>query len=112
VFGRLHPTNVSRTSAADHGAVTLPFFFSLGQLVSWLIQVQILLPVWQCAAVILLRRYRSISPSRSACGCIQCPRSSARHVDLHLPVGALRIVGGVSGRRGWAFAIFEKRGRA
>ena len=40
--------------------ISLPFcFFSLGQLVSWLIQVQILLRfIWQCAAVILLRRYR------------------------------------------------------
>ena len=40
--------------------MTLPFcFFTLGQLVSWLLQVQILLQfVWQCAAVILLRRYR------------------------------------------------------
>ncbi len=40
--------------------MTLPFcFFTLGQLVSWLLQVQILLQfIWQCAAVILLRRYR------------------------------------------------------
>ena len=46
--------------AGPIGAVTIPFcFFSLGQLVNWLIQVQILLQfVWQCAAVILLRRYR------------------------------------------------------
>ena len=42
----------------------MPFcFFSLGQLVSWLIQVQILLQfVWQCAAVMLLRRYRPDIP--------------------------------------------------
>jgi amino acid transporter len=46
--------------AATIGVVTLPFcFFTLGQLVSWLLQVQILLQfIWQCAAVILLRRYR------------------------------------------------------
>jgi hypothetical protein len=38
----------------------MPFcFFSLGQLVTWLIQVQIMMQfVWQCGAVILLRRYR------------------------------------------------------
>jgi amino acid transporter len=44
--------------------VALPFcFFSLGQLVGWLIQVQILLQfVWQCAAVMLLRRYRPDIP--------------------------------------------------
>jgi amino acid transporter len=61
VFGRLHPSkHFPHISLLTIGAVTLPFcFFSLGQLVSWLIQVQILLQfVWQCAAVILLRRYR------------------------------------------------------
>jgi amino acid transporter len=61
VFGRLHPTkHFPHVSLVTIAAVTLPFcFFSLGQLVSWLIQVQILLQfVWQCAAVMLLRRYR------------------------------------------------------
>src|SRR5437868_15241085 len=61
VFGRLHPQKrFPHVSLLTIGAVTLPFcFFSLGQLVSWLLQVQILLQfVWQCAAVILLRRYR------------------------------------------------------
>ena len=61
VFGRLHPTkHFPHVSLLTIGIVTLPFcFFTLGQLVSWLIQVQILLQfVWQCAAVILLRRYR------------------------------------------------------
>ena len=61
VFGRLHATkHFPHVSLLTIGAVTLPFcFFTLGQLVSWLIQVQILLQfIWQCAAVILLRRYR------------------------------------------------------
>lgn len=46
------------------GAVSTPFsFFSLGQLVSWLIQVQILLRfIWQCAAAVLLRKYRPDIP--------------------------------------------------
>lgn len=46
------------------GAVSIPFcFFSLGQLVSWLIQVQNLLRfIWQCAAVVLLRKYRPDIP--------------------------------------------------
>jgi len=60
-FGRLHPAkHFPHVSLLTICAVTLPFcFFSLGQLVNWLIQVQILLQfVWQCAAVILLRRYR------------------------------------------------------
>jgi amino acid transporter len=61
VFGRLHATkHFPHVSLLTIGLVSLPFcFFTLGQLVSWLIQVQILLQfVWQCAAVILLRRYR------------------------------------------------------
>ena len=61
IFGRLHATkHFPHISLLTIGAVTLPFcFFSLGQLVNWLLQVQILLQfVWQCAAVILLRRYR------------------------------------------------------
>jgi amino acid transporter len=61
-FGRVHRTkHFPHVSLLTIGAVALPFcFFSLGQLVGWLIQVQILLQfVWQCAAVMLLRRYRT-----------------------------------------------------
>jgi amino acid transporter len=64
-FGRLHRTkHFPHVSLLTIGAVAMPFcFFSLGQLVSWLIQVQILLQfVWQCAAVMLLRRYRPDIP--------------------------------------------------
>ena len=60
-FARVHPRkHFPHVSLLTIGAITIPFcFFSLGQLVNWLIQVQILLQfVWQCAAVILLRRYR------------------------------------------------------
>ena len=60
-FGRLHATkHFPHVSLLTIAAVSLPFcFFSLGQLVNWLIQVQILLQfIWQCAAVMLLRRYR------------------------------------------------------
>ncbi|HEV2983359.1 MAG TPA: APC family permease [Vicinamibacterales bacterium] len=61
VFSRLHPTKrFPHVSLLTIGAVTIPFcFFNLGQLVNWLILVQILSQfVWQCAGVILLRRYR------------------------------------------------------
>jgi amino acid transporter len=61
IFGRLHATkHFPHVSLLTIGAVSVPFcLFSLGQLVNWLIQVQILLQfVWQCAAVLLLRRYR------------------------------------------------------
>ena len=65
VFARVHPTkHFPHISLLVIGAVSIPFcFFSLGQLVSWLIQVQILLRfVWQCAAVVLLRKYRPDIP--------------------------------------------------
>ena len=61
VFGRLHPTkHFPHVSLLTLGLFAIPFcFFTLGQLVNWLIQVQILLQfIWQCGAVILLRRYR------------------------------------------------------
>ena len=65
VFAKVHPTKrFPHVSLLTICLISLPFcFFSLGQLVSWLMQVQILLRfVWQCAAVILLRRYRKDIP--------------------------------------------------
>jgi amino acid transporter len=61
VFARVHPTkHFPDVSLLAIGAVSLPFcFFSLGQLVNWIMQVQILSYVLlQCAGVILLRRCR------------------------------------------------------
>jgi amino acid transporter len=61
VFARVHPTKrFPHVSLLVIGLIALPFcFFTLGQLVSWLMQVQILLRfVWQCAAVILLYEFR------------------------------------------------------
>jgi APA family basic amino acid/polyamine antiporter len=65
VFRRLHPTkHFPDLSLAMIAALSIPFcFFTLGQLLSWLIQVQVLLCfIWQCAAVVLLRRYRPDLP--------------------------------------------------
>jgi amino acid transporter len=65
VFARVHPTKkFPHVSLAVICAAAIPFcFFSFGQLASWLIQVQILLRfVWQCVAVVLLRRYRPDIP--------------------------------------------------
>ena len=65
VFARVHPTkHFPHISLLTICAISLPFcFFTLGQLVSWLMQVQILLRfVWQCAAVILLHEYRQDIP--------------------------------------------------
>jgi amino acid transporter len=65
VFARVHPTkNFPHVSLLVLGLISIPFcFFTLGQLVSWLMQVQILLRFsWQCVAVILLHRYRKDIP--------------------------------------------------
>jgi amino acid transporter len=64
-FAHVHPTKrFPDLSLVTIAIVSIPFcFFTLGQLVSWLIQVQVLLRfIWQCAAVILLRRYRPDIP--------------------------------------------------
>jgi APA family basic amino acid/polyamine antiporter len=64
-FAHVHATKrFPDVSLAAIAIVSIPFcFFTLGQLVSWLIQVQVLLRfIWQCAAVILLRRYRPDIP--------------------------------------------------
>jgi amino acid transporter len=61
VFARVHPTkHFPHVALVTLGVISLPFcFFTLGQLVSWLIQVQVLLRfIWQCAAVILLYEFR------------------------------------------------------
>ena len=65
IFAHVHPTKrFPDVSLAMTALVSIPFcFFTLGQLVNWLIQVQILLRfIWQCAAVVLLRRYRKDIP--------------------------------------------------
>jgi amino acid transporter len=65
IFARLHPSKrFPHVSLLTVGAIAIPFcFFSLGQLVSWLILVQIAAQfVWQSAAVILLRRHRTDIP--------------------------------------------------
>jgi amino acid transporter len=64
-FAHVHATKrFPDVSLAMIAVVSIPFcFFTLGQLVSWLIQVQVLLRfIWQCAAVVLLRRYRPDIP--------------------------------------------------
>ncbi len=61
VFAKVHPTkHFPHVSLLVIGVISVPFcFFTLGQLVNWLMQVQILLRfVWQCAAVILLWEFR------------------------------------------------------
>ncbi|MCW5866858.1 MAG: amino acid permease [Candidatus Eremiobacteraeota bacterium] len=61
IFARVHPKgHFPHVSLLTLGGLALPFcFLSLDRLISWLILVQILSQfIWQCAGVILLRRYR------------------------------------------------------
>jgi amino acid transporter len=65
VFARVHRTkHFPHVSLVTLGVISLPFcFFTLGQLVSWLIQVQILLRfIWQCIGVVLLYHLRKDIP--------------------------------------------------
>jgi amino acid transporter len=65
VFERVHPTKgFPHVSLVTLGALAIPFcFFTLGDLVNWLMQIQIVTQfIWQCAGVILLRRYRNDIP--------------------------------------------------
>jgi amino acid transporter len=64
-FARLHATkHFPHVALLTVGVVAVPFcFLSLGQILNWLILVQILVQfIWQCAGVILLRRYRRDIP--------------------------------------------------
>lgn len=64
-FASLHPTKAfPHVALLTVGLLAAPFcFFSLGQLATWLIQVQVLLCfLWQCAGVILLHRHRKDLP--------------------------------------------------
>ena len=58
------PKHFPHVSLVTIGAMAIPFcFFTLGQIVNWLILVQIVSQfIWQCAGVILLRRYRQDVP--------------------------------------------------
>lgn len=65
VFARVHPTkHFPHVSLVTIGAMSVPFcFLSLGVIIDWLILVQIATQVvWQCAGVMLLRRYRRDIP--------------------------------------------------
>ena len=81
--------NSFRTSRCSRSARSRfrSVFFTLGQLVSWLILVQILVQfVWQCAGVILLRRTADMS-SRSGCGSSP-PRRRALAMWIYVFVSA------------------------
>jgi amino acid transporter len=61
-FARVHPTkHFPHVSLVTIGLSAVPFcFLSLGQIVNWLVLVEIVSQfIWQCAGVMLLKRYRT-----------------------------------------------------
>jgi amino acid transporter len=102
VFARVHPTkHFPHVSLVTLGALAVPFcFFSLGQIVSWLILVQIVSQfIWQCAGVILLRRYRPDVPQPFVMWLYPLPALVALalwiYVFVSAPVSGMLFAGGV-----------------
>jgi amino acid transporter len=113
VFARVHPTkHFPHVSLLTLGALTIPFcFFSLGQIVSWLILVQIVSQfVWQCAGVILLRRYRPDVPQPFVMWFYPAPALVALalwiYVFVSAPVSGMLFSLGVVAAGGAAYFVF------
>jgi amino acid transporter len=115
VFARVHPTkHFPHVSLVSLGALAVPFcFFSLGQLVSWLILVQIASQfVWQCAGVMLLRRYRRDIPHPFVMWLYPLPALVALglwvYVFVSAPVSGMLFAGGFVAAGVLAYFAFER----
>ena len=116
VFARLHPTkHFPHLSLLTLGALSIPFcFFSLGQIVSWLILVQIVSQfIWQCAGVILLRRYRPEVPQPFVMWLYPLPALVALALWIYVfasaPVSGMLFAGGVMATGVAAYFLFARR---
>ena len=116
VFARLHPTkHFPHVSLATLGAIAVPFcFFSLGQIVNWLILVQILSQfIWQCAAVILLRRYRTDIPQPFVMWLYPIPAIIALalwiYVFVSAPIDGIVFALGFVAAGVGAYVLFQRR---
>jgi amino acid transporter len=115
VFARLHPTkHFPHVSLVTLGALAMPFcFFSLGQIVSWLILVQIVSQfIWQCAGVILLRRYRPDVPQPFVMWLYPVPALIALglwvYVFVSAPVSGMLFAAGVVAAGVAAYLLFAR----
>jgi amino acid transporter len=116
VFARVHPTkHFPHISLVTLGALAIPFcFFSLGQIVSWLILVQIVSQfIWQCAGVILLRRFRRDIPQPFVMWLYPVPALVAlalwAYVFASAPAGGKLFAIGFVAAGVAAFFVFERR---
>jgi len=114
VFARVHPTkHFPHVSLVTLGALAIPFcFFSLGQIVSWLILVQIASQfIWQCAGVILLRRYRRDVPQPFVMWLYPIPALVALalwiYVFVSAPVSGMLFAAGVVAAGVAGYVVFE-----
>jgi len=119
VFARLHPTkHFPHVSLVTIGALAIPFcFLPLGQIVSWLILVQIVSQfVWQCAGVVLLRHYRHDVPQPFVMWLYPIPAVVALalwiYVFVSAPASGMLFAGGVAAAGIAAYFPFARRARA
>jgi amino acid transporter len=116
VFARVHPTkHFPHVSLVTLGAIAVPFcFFPLGQIVSWLILVQIASQfVWQCAGVVLLRRYRRDIPQPFVMWVYPVPAIVALglwvYVFVSAPIDGIVFALGFTAAGVVAFVVFQRR---
>jgi amino acid transporter len=115
VFARVHPTkHFPHVSLVTLGALAVPFcFFSLGQIVSWLILVQIVSQfIWQCAGVMLLRRYRTDVPQPFVMWLYPAPAIVAlalwAYVFVSAPASGILFALGFVGIGAAAYLVFTR----
>ena len=118
VFERVHPTKgFPHVSLVTLGALAIPFcFFTLGDLVNWLMQIQIVTQfIWQCAAVLLLRRYRKDIPQPFTMWLYPLPALAAlalwSYVFLSSPPRGQAIAAGFLAAAVAAFFLFDRPAR-
>jgi amino acid transporter len=114
VFARVHPTGqFPHVSLVTLGALAIPFcFFSLGQIVNWLILVQIVSQfIWQCAGVMLLQRYRRDIQQPFRMWLYPLPALTAlalwTYVFVSAPIGGIVFALGFAAVGVAAFFIFD-----
>jgi amino acid transporter len=115
-FARVHPTkHFPHVSLVTIGASAVPFcFLSLGQIVNWLVLVEIVSQfIWQCAGVILLRRYRTDIPQPFVMWLYPMPVLVALalwiYVFVSAPVSGMLFAGGVVAVGVAAYFVFDRR---
>ena len=118
VFARVHETkHFPHVALLTVGALAVPFcFLSLGDIINWLVLVQIATQVvWQCAGVILLKRYRPDIPQPFVMWAYPLPAliALALWIDVFVsaPVSGMLFAGGVTLAGALAFVAFERRPR-